>query len=137
MKLRRSPAPPLLLIFLAPGLQLALVLVVFLLLSTSFLLQPGVSVILPKSPFVLSPQRNPRIITITAPPLSSIFYENQEISENDLRDRLQAIKGRTQTIIIKADQGAFFERISSVMNTALELGFPVVLATSEQGGGQP
>lgn len=132
MKLRRSPAPPAVLIFLAPGLQLALVLVVFLLLSTSFLLQSGVAVALPKSPFILSPQRSPRIITITAPPLSAIFFENEEVSEAQLRERLQSIKGRTQTVIIKADQRAFYEKISSVMNAALELGFPVVLATSEQ-----
>jgi len=132
VKLRRSPAPPAVLIFLAPGLQLALVLVVFLLLSTSFLLQSGVAVALPKSPFILSPQRSPRIITITAPPLSAIFFENEEVSEAQLRERLQSIKGRTQTVIIKADQRAFYEKISSVMNAALELGFPVVLATSEQ-----
>lgn len=133
MKLKRSPAPPQVLIFLAPGLQLALVLVVFLLLSTNFLLQPGVSVVLPKSPFVLSPQRSPRIVTITAPPLSAIFYENQEVSEEELHKRLQAIKGRTQTVIIKADERAFYEKISAVMNVALELGFPVVLATQEEG----
>lgn len=132
MKLRRSPAPPAVLIFLAPGLQLALVLVVFLLLSTSFLLQPGVAVALPKSPFILSPQRSPRIVTITAPPLSAIFFENEEVTEAQLRERLQSIKGRTQTVIIKADQRAFYQKISSVMNTALDLGFPVVLATSEQ-----
>jgi len=132
VKLRRSPAPPAVLIFLAPGLQLALVLVVFLLLSTSFLLQPGVSVALPKSPFVLSPQRSPRIVTITAPPLSAIFFENEEVTEAQLRERLQTVKGRTQTVIIKADQRAFYQKISTVMNTALELGFPVVLATSEQ-----
>lgn len=135
MKLRRSPAPPAVLIFLAPGLQLALVLVVFLLLSMNFLLQPGVSVVLPKSPFVLSPQRSPRIITITAPPVSAIFYENQEVTETQLRELLQGVKGRTQTIIIKADQRAFYEKISSVMNAALELGFPVVLATSEPSPG--
>jgi len=135
VKLRRSPAPPAVLIFLAPGLQLALVLVVFLLLSMNFLLQPGVSVVLPKSPFVLSPQRSPRIITITAPPVSAIFYENQEVTETQLRELLQGVKGRTQTIIIKADQRAFYEKISSVMNAALELGFPVVLATSEPSPG--
>ncbi len=91
--------------------------------------------VLPKSPFVLSPQRSPRIITITAPPLSAIFYENQEVTEAQLREMLQGVKGRTQTVIIKADQRAFYEKISSVMNAALELGFPVVLATSEPSTG--
>ncbi len=107
--------------------------IVFLLLSTTFMLQPGVAVALPKSPFILSPQRNPRVVTITAPPLSSIFFENEQVTEAQLRDRLKVVKGRTQTVIIKADQRAFYQKISAVMNIALELGFPVVLATSEEG----
>ena len=133
MKIRRSPVPPPGLLFLAPSLQLGLVMIVFLLLSTTFMLQPGVAVALPKSPFILSPQRNPRIVTITAPPLSAIFFENEEVTEAQLRDRLKVVKGRTQTVIIKADQHAFYQKISAVMNVALELGFPVVLATSEEG----
>ena len=44
------------------------------------------------------------------------------------------MRGRSQTVSIKADKRALYENISSVMSLALELGFPVVLATSEDGG---
>ncbi len=133
MKLRRSPAPHPVLLFLAPALQLALAIIFFLLISSSFLLQPGVAVSVPSSPFVVSPLRNPRIISVTAPPLSAIFFENQEVSLATLQDKLKGLRGRTQTIVIKADKRALYENITSVMNAALELGFPVVLATSEEG----
>ena len=132
MKLRRSPAPHPLLLYLAPGLSMAMVLIFFLLLSSTFLLQPGIAVNVPQSPFLLSPQRDPRIISITAPPLSAIFFENQEVDLPALRDRLGRIRGRSQTIIIKADRKALYENISGVMNAALEQGFPVVLATAEE-----
>lgn len=133
MKLRRTPIAQPFLLFLAPSLQLVLILIFFLLLSSTFLLQPGVAVTLPKSPFMLSPQRNPRIVTVTAPPLSAIFFENSEVTESELRRLLQDSRGRAQTIIIKADQRAFYEKISAVMSIALDLGIPVVLATAEEG----
>ncbi|MEI6340004.1 MAG: biopolymer transporter ExbD [Verrucomicrobiota bacterium] len=133
MKLRRSTFPHPALLFLAPALGLFLILLFFLMVGTTFMLQPGISVSVPRSPFLLSPQRNPRIISITSPPLSAVFFENQETDLSALRGKLQRIRGRSQTIIIKADKRALYETISSVMNLALELGFPVVLATSEDG----
>jgi biopolymer transport protein ExbD len=119
-------------LYIAPALSLAMVLIFFLLLSSTFLLQPGIAVSMPQSPFLLSPQRDPRIVSVTAPPLSAIFFENEEMDLPALRDRLKKIRGRSQTIIIKADRRALYENISAVMNTALEQGFPVVLATSEE-----
>lgn len=109
-----------------------MVLIFFLLLSSTFLLQPGIAVSMPQSPFLLSPQRDPRIITVTAPPLSAIFFENEEMDLPTLQERLKRIRGRSQTIIIKADRKALFENLSGVMNTALEQGFPVVIATAEE-----
>jgi biopolymer transport protein ExbD len=132
VKLRRSPAPHPLVLYLAPALSLAMVLIFFLLLSSTFLLQPGIAVSMPQSPFLLSPQRDPRIISVTAPPLSAVFFENEEIDIPTLTERLRKIRGRSQTIIIKADRKALYENISAVMNAALEQGFPVVLATSEE-----
>lgn len=132
MKLRRASAPHPGLLFLAPALGLMMILIFFLLLSTTFLVQPGVAVSVPESPFVLSPQRNPRIVSVTAPPLSAIFFENEETSIPLLRERLKNLRGRTQTIIVKADKHALYEGVAAVMNVALELGFPVVLATSEE-----
>jgi biopolymer transport protein ExbD len=132
VKLRRSLAPNPVLIAFAPAFGLALNLIFFLLLGTSFMLQPGVAIDVPRSPFLLSPQRNPRIISVTAPPLSTIFFENEEVDLARLRERLQKLPGRSQTIIIKADKRALYENVSAVMNVALETGFPVVLATAEE-----
>jgi biopolymer transport protein ExbD len=134
VKLRRSPAPHPVLVVFAPALGLALILIFFLLLGTSFMLQPGVAIDVPRSPFLLSPQRNQRIISITAPPLSAVFFENEEVDVPRLRDALQKLQGRSQTIIIKADKRALYENVSAVMNVALETGFPVVLATAEEQG---
>lgn len=119
-------------LLLAPAFTVALNLVVFLLLSSTFILQPGIAVQVPTSPFLLSPERDPRIVSITGPPLSAIFFQGEQMNLRRLRAELQKLRGRSQTIVIKADGRALYEKISTVTNVALELGFPVVLATSEE-----
>lgn len=131
MKLARTPAPAPALIFIAPALDVVLSLIFFLLLSTSFLLQPGVSVSVPDSPFLLAPQRDPQVVSITSAPLSSVYFDNAQVSFDQLREKLAAQRGRKRPVIIKADRQAPFEQIARVMTIALELGFPTVVATSE------
>lgn len=132
MKLERSPGPHPALIFVAPALDVILLLIFFLLLSTSFLLQPGIAVSVPDSPFLLAPQREPQVVSVTAAPTSSVYFENGEVSFDSLRKKLAAQRGSKRTIIIKADRQAPFEQMARVMSIALELGFPTVIATSEE-----
>jgi biopolymer transport protein ExbD len=135
VKIHRTPGPHPVLILLAPAMGMALIVMCFLLLSRGYLIQPGVKVDMPASPFVFSPQRDPKIVSITAPPLSGIFFEKEKMDVTQLREAMRKIRGRSQTIIIKADKRALYENVSAVMNVALELGFPVVLATTEESDG--
>ncbi len=79
MKLRRSPPLNPALLFVAPALQVALILIFFLLMSTTFMLQPGIAVEVPKSPFLLKPQRSPAVVSVTAPPLPALFFDNPQM----------------------------------------------------------
>ena len=132
MKLERSQPPLPAFLFIAPALDVILALVFFIVLSTSFLLQPGVEVAVPDSPFLLAPQRDPLIVSILAPPLSSIYFENMEVDAARLREKLESRKSRNHTLIIKTDKHASFDQLALVMNISLELGYPTVIATSEQ-----
>ncbi|MEI8294579.1 MAG: biopolymer transporter ExbD [bacterium] len=132
MKIQRSPALHPALLFIAPSLDVVLVLVFYIILSTSFLLQPGVGVSVPDSPFLLAPQRDPLIISILAAPLSSVYFENEETTLDELRKKLGARTSRHHTLIIKTDRHAPFEKLAAVMNISLGLGYPTVIATSEE-----
>ena len=132
MKLERTTGPHPALIFVAPALDVILLLLFFLLLSTSFLLQPGIAVSVPDSPFLLAPQREPQVVSVTAAPTSSVYFENGQVSFDSLRQKLASQRGTKRTIIIKADRQAPFEQMARVMTIALELGFPTVIATSEE-----
>lgn len=131
MKLVRSPGLHPALIFIAPALDVILSLIFFIILSTSFLLQPGIAVSVPQSPFLLAPQRDPQIISVTAAPVPAIYFDDAEVSAPELREKLQAQGSRKRTIIIKADRQTPFDKVNEVLTIALELGFPAVIATSE------
>ncbi len=132
MKIQRSPGLHPALMFIAPSLNVVLLLVFYIILSTSFLLQPGVKVDVPQSPFLLAPQRNPLIISIAAAPISSIYFENEAVTFEELRRKLKEYGGRNHTVIIKTDRRSAVEELAKVMTVSLSLGYPTVIATSDQ-----
>jgi biopolymer transport protein ExbD len=132
VKLERSPGLHPALMFIAPSLDVVLALIFFIILSTSFLLQPGVEVSVPDSPFLLAPQRDPLVVSIAAPPISALFFENEQVTLEELRERLERRPSRNNTIIIKSDRLAPVEQLAGVMNITLGMGYPTVVATSEE-----
>jgi len=132
VKIQRTPSLHPALMFIAPSLNVVLLLVFYIILSTSFLLQPGVMVDVPQSPFLLAPQRNPLIISIAAAPLSSIYFENDAVTFDELRTKLKEYGGRNHTVIIKTDRRSAVEQLTQVMTVSLSLGYPTVIATSEE-----
>jgi len=115
---------------LIPLVNVLFLLLIFFALSTTFVLQPGISVTLPSSPFSIVPQRNPQIISITAGP--AIFFRDQKLSIDELGRSLADSQIKNRTLIIKADRDTPYDLIMKVMNLGLQLGFSVVLATNEQ-----
>ena len=132
MKLERSPGLHPALMFIAPSLDVVLALIFFIILSTSFLLQPGVEVSVPDSPFLLAPQRDPLVVSIAAPPISALYFENEQVTLEELQERLERRPSRNNTIIIKSDRLAPVEQLAGVMNITLGKGYPTVVATSEE-----
>jgi len=126
MKLARSPMPRRSFLYLAPFLDVALVLVAFLPLTTSFLLQPGIGVIPPASPHLLAPVQRMEVVSITPPPQSAIYYDGQAVELDELADLLP----ERRTVVVKADQDAPYRLIVGVMDVALAADCQVILATT-------
>jgi biopolymer transport protein ExbD len=130
MKLTRSVHLKPFLIFIIPLVDLFFLLLLLFLVSSTFLLHPGVSVNLPFSKFTLGPQKNPLIVSITAGPYPLIYYRDQQIQLGDLARRLEQDRGAERSIVIQADRLAPQGSVVEVMNLCLENGYSVVLATS-------
>jgi biopolymer transport protein ExbD len=130
MKLTRSIHLNPFLVFIIPLVDLVFLLLLLFLVSSTFLLHPGISVNLPFSKFTLGPQKNPLLVSITAGPYPMIYYRDQQIQLSELARRLEQDRGAERSIVIQADRLAPQGSVVEVMNLCLENGYSVVLATS-------
>ena len=116
---------------LFPLVDVVFLLMSFLLLSSNFVLQPGVSLSLPFSRFSLGPQVNQQIVSITGGAVPAIYFRDQKITLEQLGPLLDAAKRENRSIIIKADRSTPYETVMAVTNAALEHGISsVALATT-------
>jgi biopolymer transport protein ExbD len=116
---------------LVPMVNIVFVLIFFLLLSSNFILQPGISVVLPLSRFTLGPQVNPQIISITGGAVPAIYFRDQKVPLDQLAPLLDEAKREGRPVIIKADRLTPYELVVAVTNAALEHGITSVsLATA-------
>ena len=106
--------------------DLAFLLAFFLLLSSNFILQQGISISMPFSRFTLGPQSNQQIISITGGAVPAIYFQDQRVTVEQLGPLLDAAKRKDQSIIIKADRSASYETVAEVTNSALEHGITSV-----------
>ncbi len=117
--------------FVVPLLDVVFVLVLFLLLSSNFVLQPGIAVSVPFSRFTLGPQLNPQILSITGGGTPAIYFRDQKVALEQLGSLLEAARRDGRPVIIRADRATPYETVVAVTNVALEKGISSVsLATT-------
>lgn len=131
MKLERRTKIHVGFLYLVPVLDVAFILTLLIIFSTAFLLQPGVAVVVPQSPFLLAPQKNPKVVSITGAPKETIFYANNEVTVAEFAEALQE-GDKPGTLVVKADRSASYDLVLQVTNIGLEAGIPVVLATDQR-----
>jgi len=114
-----------------PAVNVLFLLIFFLLLSSNFILQPGIAVAAPFSRFTLGPQVNQQIISITGGANASIYFRDQKVTLEQLEPLLQKAKEEGRAVIIRADRRTPYELVVAVTNAALEKGITsVALATT-------
>ncbi len=133
MKLSRTTKISFGWLFVFPVLDVVFLLIFFFLLSSNFILQPGISVTVPFSRFTLGPQPNQQIISITGGPNPAIYLRDQKVTLGQLGPALDATKRESRSIVIKADRTVSYDLVMAVTNAALERGITsVALATTSQ-----
>jgi biopolymer transport protein ExbD len=115
-------------LLMAPILAVLLSLVFYLLLGGYFVLQPGVALKAPDSPFMLLPQHDPQVVSVTGAPLPQIYYDNSVVTTAELEEALRKTHA-TGSLIIKADRLAPYDLLVRIMTIGVHCGFTVVLAT--------
>ncbi len=110
-------------------------LLIFFMLSTSFISSPGIKVNLPhaKGDIMLKPQGDIRIYIDAA---GNISYDKKQVDMNTLRAQLESIaeKSSDTLVIIEADKDVLHGRVVDVMEVARSAGLHrLAIATTEQG----
>ena len=114
----------------APMVSVVFLLLIFLVLSSPFVTQPGFRVDLPKSN--QAPDRSYQSLLVTVSRDNLMFFNNQSVS---LRDFPQALKKaasetRNSELIISADRQVPHDTVVKIMSMAFEAGISAVnLAT--------
>src|SRR3954465_1716343 len=112
-------------------IDVVFLLIFFLLLSSNFVLQPGISIYLSVARCSLGPQVNPQIISITGGPAPAVFFRDQKVALDQLGPLLDAAQTEGRPVIIKADRLTPYDVVDAVTNAALAHGISSVsLATA-------
>lgn len=117
---------------LIPLINVLFLALAFATLGNTFVVQPGLSIVLPVSSFVLSPQRHPQIVSITAGALPTIYFEDKRMEIDELGERLSRSEIKDRSLVIRADRAVPYELVSAVMNLGLQRGYSVAVAATSQ-----
>lgn len=115
-------------LYIAPLLNGILLLLIFFLLGSTFVIQSGVGVKLPKSASRLTGFDRAHVITVPAAD-SALYFDGRPVTPTELRNRLVEKKSENRRIIIHADEMAPSGRALEVANMALAMGYEVAFAT--------
>jgi len=121
---RFSPA----LFGIMPLMNVLFLVLVFYVLGSKFILNPGVQVSLPATLFAIGPQRNAEIVSITAGPIPAIYHRDRQVTLGELRALLAESRSAEKSLILKADKNAPSGMVIAVTNEALRHSFTVILA---------
>ncbi len=131
-------------------IDLLFLLFIFFLVSTSLIFQPGIPVDLPPAYGMAMSTAEKIIVTIAGD--DKIFLNDRPVPEHELQRRLrETVSGRTAftarrlnledgsalrehapRIVIRADRGVRFEKITEVMSLARSMGLGVYLLTDPE-----
>lgn len=123
----------------APLVDVVLLLLIFFMLSSSFVLQPGIRVEPPRSLYGAGASSNRLIVTLLRQPGSDatlIFYNDRIMTLDELRNSLrEAPSGlNAPPLILKSDKSIPLGLVVDVMNAAMARGLSVVIATQPTDG---
>jgi biopolymer transport protein ExbD len=111
-----------------PLMNVLFLVLVFYVMGSKFVLNPGVQVSLPATMFAIGPQRNTEIVSITAGPVSIIYHRDRAVTLEDFSQRLSGNSAAEKSLIIKADRNAPSGIVAAVTNEALRHSYTVILA---------
>ena len=118
---------------IAPLVDCVFLLLIFFMLTSNFILQPGIRVRLPRAVTSEVIDSENVVITITSQDL--MFLYDKPVQIGPLTERLRDAAREGAHVLIKADRGTSLGRIVEIWDLCRELGIAQVnIATSQKEG---
>lgn len=116
---------------IAPLVDVMFLLLIFFMLTSNFILQPGIQVRLPKAVTSEIVRSENLVISITAQDL--IYMDRKPIEIGPLIDEIKKAQRDKSDVLIKADIGASLGRIVEIWDLCREIGISQVnIATNQK-----
>jgi len=118
-------------ISLAGMTDIVLLLLIFFLLTSSFIPQMGIEVTLPQVDS--SSPVEEQSVTVSLTQDGSYYVNGTPASASRLLDEIRAVRTNQSTLILRADQGATVGQFASVASAARALNMRILVATERRG----
>ncbi|MFH1045387.1 MAG: biopolymer transporter ExbD [Candidatus Omnitrophota bacterium] len=105
---------------MAPLIDCVFLLLIFFLLTSNYIFQPGIKINLPKAVTSEVIQEKNFVITVTGEDL--IYFKNQPLTLKQLRRELESIAADDRPLLIKADSNASLGKVVQIWDLCRELG---------------
>lgn len=116
---------------IAPLIDIVFQLLIFFMLTSSYLMQPGIKVNLPKA--VTSEAVKNENIEIVVSGENVIYLNGEVITMQELKNLLKQIAKRNQLIMIKSDRRAALGRVVEIWDMCRDLGITQInIATTQE-----
>jgi biopolymer transport protein ExbD len=117
-------------LYITPLLNAILLLLVYFLFSSGFVVQSGITVEMPRSSSRLTGFDRAHIITIAAGEDAAVYLDGRHVTWEELRVQLEKLRSGERRILLHADRFAPTGRFTEVSNLAMEMGYEVALSTT-------
>lgn len=123
---------------MTPLIDVVLMLVIFFMLTTTFVLAPGIKVDLPKGQAVQQTRETDNVVIIMKD--GAVFYQDERVDLATLQAALQQAQQKQPglRLVVKADKNALHGRVVEVMDMAKHMGIErLAIATAPKQGPGP
>ena len=120
---------------IAPLVDVMFLLLIFFMLTSNFVIQPGIKVALPKA--VTSEVLSSRNVTVTLTGQDLLFLEDQPASVADLVKELKVAAAEDKAVLLRADGGASLRRVVEIWDICRDAGISQINIATTQKGATP
>ncbi len=115
---------------IAPMIDIVFQLLIFFMLTSSFVMQPGIRVNLPKA--VTSEVVGDKNIIISISAENVLYLSGKVVNLDELKDKLKEVKSSRASVLIKADKKAYLGRVVEIWDLCREIGLERINVATNQ-----